>query len=62
MTGIVEVLHISEHSGHYSKSYLGQWSVVEQLPHVIQEAVPLIVGDNLYIAGGYDDNADSSYL
>ena len=55
MTGVVEVLHISEHSGRYSKSYLGQWSVVEQLPHVTQEAIPLIVGDNLYIAGGYDN-------
>ena len=60
VTGTVEVLHITEHSSWFSKSYSGQWSVVKQLPYVIYEAIPLIVDDHLYIAGGYDDNNKST--
>ena len=59
MTGVVEVLHITERSSWFSKSYSSQWSVVEQLPHVTQKAIPLIVGDNLYIAEGYDNEGST---
>ena len=51
MTRAVEVLHIKEHSL-FTKSH---WSVVEQLPHVVDEAIPLIVNDKLYIAVGYNE-------
>ena len=51
-TGAVEVLHITEH-GTRSKSY---WGVVEQLPHVVYEAVPLIIDDTLYIVSGFDND------
>ena len=51
MTKAVEVLHIKEH-GLFTKSH---WSVVEQLPHVVYEAIPLIVDDKLYIAAGYNE-------
>ena len=50
MTRAVEVLHIKEHTW-LTKSH---WSVVEQLPHVVYQAIPLIVNDNLYIAVGSD--------
>ena len=50
MTRAVEVLHITE-DGSFTKSY---WSVVEQLPYVVWDAIPLIVNDELYIAQGYD--------
>ena len=50
ITRAVEVLHIKER-GLFTKSY---WSVVEQLPHFVRNAVPLIVNDELYIAVGYD--------
>ena len=50
MTRVVEVLHIKEHTW-LTKSY---WSVVEQLPHVVRMAIPLIINDNLYITAGYD--------
>ena len=56
MTRAVEVLHIEKHS-FFKKSY---WSVVEQLPHVVCEAIPLIVNDQLYIAVGYDKKTTSS--
>jgi len=46
-TRAVEVLQITD-----THSY---WSVVEQLPHARYEAVPLIVDNNLYIVGGYDN-------
>ena len=54
----VEMLHIiiMEH-GWFTKSY---WSVVEQLPLVVFEAVPLIVNDILYFAEGYDTNSPST--
>ena len=55
MTRAVEVLHIND--GCVSDSY---WSVVEQLPHVTYEAVPLIVNENLYICVG-SDNLDDCY-
>ena len=56
MTGAVEVLHIKEH-GLFTKSY---WSVVEQLPHFVRTAVPLIINDELYIAAGYDKKIGAS--
>ena len=46
LTRVVEVLHID-----HAESY---WSVVEQLPHIMREAIPLIVKDKLYFAQGYD--------
>ena len=50
MTRAVEVLHIKE-GGWLTKSH---WSVVEQLPHFVRNAIPLIINDELYIAVGYD--------
>ena len=49
ITRSVEVLHINDNN--LPDSY---WSVVEQLPHVVYDAIPLIVNDKLYIAQGYD--------
>ena len=49
LTGAVEVLHISEHKSLFSKS---QWNIVQQLPHVVCTAVPLIIDDKLYIVSG----------
>ena len=60
LTAAVEVLHITEHSGWFSKPYKGQWSVVEQLPYVTCDAIPLVVDDHLYIAVGLDDNDEST--
>jgi len=51
LTRVVEVLHINGHS---------HWSVVEQLPHAVFGAVPLIVDDKLYIAVGYDKVGSST--
>ena len=51
MTRAVEVLHVME-PGWFYKSH---WSVVEQLPHVVYEAIPLIVDDQLYFASEYCD-------
>ena len=48
ITRAVEILHINDN--HLPDSY---WSVVEQLPYNVYEAVPLIINDNLYIAGGF---------
>ena len=45
----VEVLHINDNNLHDS-----YWSVVEQLPLVVYEAIPLIVNDKLYITVGAD--------
>ena len=50
MTRVVEVFNIEEHSL-FTESH---WSVVEQLPYVVREAIPLIIDDTLYIAQGYD--------
>ena len=49
ITRSVEVLHINDNNLHDS-----YWSVVEQLPHVVYQAIPLIVNDKLYIAQGAD--------
>jgi len=46
MTRAVEVLQFTDTGS--------QWIVVDQLPHVTNEAVPLIINHDLYIAGGYD--------
>ena len=56
MTRAVEVLHIKDNNSWFSKS---QWSVVEQLPHIVREVIPLIVNDKLYLAQGYDDSGDA---
>ena len=45
ITRSVEVLHINDNNLHDS-----YWSVLEQLPHVVHDAIPLIVNDKLYIA------------
>ena len=55
-TGAVEVLHTAE-NGSGSESY---WSVVERLPHVVCEAVPLIIDDKLFIASGYGNDNNST--
>ena len=52
ITRAVEVLHIREHSGWLTKSH---WSVVEQLPLVVYDAIPLIFDDKLCIALGSDN-------
>ena len=57
LSRVVEVLHIRDHSGWFSKS---NWSVVEALPLSVYEAVPLIFDDKLYIAVGYDTSIGSS--
>ena len=56
LTRAVEVLHIKERSL-FTKSH---WSVVEPLPLVISEAIPLIVDDKLYITVGHDKNGSPS--
>ena len=55
ITRSVEVLHISDNNFHDS-----YWSMVEQLPHIVYLAIPLIVNDKLYIAQGYDTSPGSS--
>ena len=56
MTRVVEVLHIKEHTW-LTKSH---WSVVEQLPLVVYDAIPLIVNDKLYIALGSDNKTGAN--
>ena len=56
MTGAVNVLYIKEHTW-LTKSH---WSVVEQLPLVVWDPIPLIVNDNLYIAVGRDNKTGTS--
>ena len=52
----MEVLHINDNNLHDS-----YWSVVEQLPLVVYDAIPLIiVNDKLYIAQGYDTSGFST--
>ena len=46
LTSVVEVLHID-----HAESY---WSIVEQLPHIMRETIPLIANDKLYFAQGFD--------
>ena len=55
LTRAVEVLHINHNN--LCDSY---WSVVEQLPFVVYDAIPLIVNDKLYIAVGSDTFTDAS--
>ena len=55
ITRAVEVLHINDNNLHDS-----YWSVVEQLPLVVHEAIPLIVNDKLYIAIGADTSNGAS--
>ena len=57
LTGAVEVLHIKEYESLFSKS---QWSIVQQLPHVVFAAVPLIIDDKLYIVSGFDSDDQST--
>ena len=49
ITRSVEVLHINDNNLHDS-----YWSVVDQLPHALFEAIPLIIDDKLYITVGLD--------
>ena len=56
ITRAVEVLHIKEHTW-LTKSH---WSVVDQLPHVVRNAIPLIVNDKLYITAGYDKKSGAN--
>ena len=56
MTRAVEVLHIKEHSL-FTKTH---WGVVEQLPHVMFDAIPLIVEDKMYFVAGYSDVVGST--
>ena len=57
LTEAVEVLHINERKSLFSTS---QWSTVQCLPHAVQEAVPLIIDDKLYIVSGYDSDYQST--
>ena len=57
-TGAVEVLHINEYKSLFTKV---QWSIVQQLPHAVVEAVPLIFEDKLYIVSGYDNDGENTY-
>ena len=52
---VVEVLQVND-------SFLpdSQWSVVEPLPHIVHEAVPLIFGEKVYFAVGYDEHRGST--
>ena len=56
MTRAVDVLYIKERS-RFTKSH---WSVVEQLPLVVYNAIPLIVNDNFYIAVGSDNKTGTT--
>ena len=51
ITRTVEILEIKE--GQFSE-LRSHWITVEQLPHGVYDAVPLIVNSSLYIAGGFD--------
>ena len=55
ITRAVEVLHIIDNNLHDS-----YWSVVKQLPHIVHDAIPLIVNDKLYLAQGFDTFPGSS--
>ena len=48
---VVEVLQVND--DRLSDSL---WSTVEPLPHIIYEAVPLIVGEKVFFAVGYDEH------
>ena len=55
MTRSVEVLHINDNNLHDS-----YWSMVEQLPHVVCQAIPRIINDKLYITQGIETLASST--
>ena len=55
ITRSVEVLHINDNNLHDS-----YWSVVEQLPHVVYQAIPLIINDKLYITVGHNNTGSST--
>ena len=58
MTRAVEVLCINK-----TNSARSCWIVVEQLPHIVREAIPLIVSDDkLYFAQGHDDETRTCNL
>ena len=52
---VVEVLQVNDSC--LSDSL---WSRVEPLPHVVHEAVPLIVGEKIFFAVGYDEHRGST--
>ena len=54
LTRAVEVLQLQELSDQFP-----HWYVVEQLPHIAREAIPLIASDTLYIAQGCDGDGDT---
>ena len=56
MTRAVEVLQIKEHS-QFTKSL---WKELEQLPHVMFDAIPLLVEDKVYFTAGYSDHVAST--
>ena len=51
ITSTVEILSLQSE---ISPSRTHTWTKVEQLPFAVYGAIPLIVQDNLYIAGGFD--------
>lgn len=55
LTRSVEVLYIN--NDNLSDSH---WSVVEQLPHGVYEAIPIVIDDNIYIVAGYDKTRNST--
>ena len=57
ITRAVEILIIKEGRLSEFRSYL---ITVEQLPHTVYDAVPLVVNNNLYIAGGFDKHYHTS--
>ena len=54
MTRAVDILYIKENS----KTTCPHWSMVEQLPHVVRNAIPLIISDKLYLTQGYDEDVN----
>ena len=54
MTRAVDVLYIKENSK--TAKSCSQWIVVEQLPHVVRNAIPLIISDKLHLTQGYDED------
>ena len=54
MTRAVEILHISKHDHSH-------WSIVEQLPYIVREAIPLIVNEKLYLAQGCGEFGDDAF-
>ena len=55
MTSTVEILSIEKDvlQDEFSQDRI-HWTKVEQLPYAVYDAIPLIVHDDLYIAGGFD--------